>query len=69
MNHVTQGGAEGGDREVHGRAAGDAVDGPRPQADDGGRQAVDEAQQLIGRLRRILGQSAVVPNSPHQRRG
>jgi len=68
MAHDTQEGIEGRARDVQGRGASDVVDCPRPQTDGSGGQAVDEARQLISKIRWILGQSAVVSDGPHQRR-
>jgi hypothetical protein len=54
MNRDTQNSIEGRARDVQRTVAG--------QADGRGEQGVHEAQQLIGKIRRILGQSAFVPD-------
>jgi hypothetical protein len=60
-------GLDGGARSGQGTAAGGETGHPWPAADDSGEQAVDGAQQLIGKIRRILGAISVRPESFHQR--
>jgi len=68
MNRGTQDGSDSSARDGEGRTAGDVVDHPWPPADGKSEQAVSEAQQLVGKIRRILGQSAFVPGPRNPRR-
>lgn len=50
-------------RDVRGRAASEhAIAGSGPHAGGGGMRAMDDVQRKLASIRRILGQSAFMPN-------